>query len=151
MSNASRLAGRKKEKVRAVRTKKLKVDMTKLPEAIVNGELVVKVKGRVVFERHANKRVELHRGIVWSVDSDLVTVWDETREQYYTFSLKQTLPVMKAESADDLVLLQKAPASIIVDEEPSVGSASQDPRTDPDELAPSVESAAAGVSEPDGC
>lgn len=142
MSNASRLAGRKEKKVRQPRTKKVKVDMSKLPDAIVDGKFVVKEKGRVYFERHANKRVEIHIGEAWKVEGDLVTIWDETRGQFYAFSLKQELPLIKAASLEDVVLVKEAPASVSVDGEADQGTLGGDPGGDPEELSVVVPDAA---------
>ena len=77
---------------------KIKVDLSKLPDAVVEGRMTVPVGGRVVFERIAPKgRKSIHEGIVKSVnDAGVVEIWDETAEQFYAFSLKQDIPVVKA-------------------------------------------------------
>ena len=102
MSNASRIAGKREKKPRQPRAKKVKVDMSALADAVVDGQLIVPVKGRVVFVRTINKKTAIHEGTVFSVGDDgLVSIWDETREQFYAFSLKQELPVIKVASPRD--------------------------------------------------
>ena len=86
----------KPTKVRAPRARKLKVDMSALPDAVVDGKLVVEVGGKIYFERTLNKVTKVHEGIIKDVsDKGIVQVWDETIEQFYGFSLNQPLPVIK--------------------------------------------------------
>ena len=86
----------KEEKPR-VRKKKIKVDMGSLPDAIVDGKLVVPVKGRVFFERKMNGVTKIHEGTVSAVyeEKGVVELFDETVEQFYAFSLTQSVPVVK--------------------------------------------------------
>jgi hypothetical protein len=98
MSNASRIAGKIKEKApRTPRAKKVKVDLSALPDAVVDGKLVVPVKGRVVFERTLNKKTAVHEGYVFSFDEKdgSVSIWDETRGQFYGLNINQPMPVIK--------------------------------------------------------
>ena len=86
----------KAEKPREQRAKKIKVDLDSLPDAVVDGKLVAGVGERVLFERALNGVKKTHVGSVKIVeDSGLVHVWDETREQWFVFSLKEQLPVIK--------------------------------------------------------
>jgi len=84
------------KKPRAPRAKKLKVDLTSLPDAIVDGKLTVPVNGKVVFVRSLDQKQVVHKGYVFSVDLEKgdVTLWDETREQFYSFNVKEP-PVIK--------------------------------------------------------
>lgn len=88
-------AAEKKE--RAPRKKKLKIDMTTLPDAIVEGKLVVPLKGKVVFERTLNGATRIHEGTVsgFNEEKGVVELFDDTIEQFYYFSLHQKLPVIK--------------------------------------------------------
>ncbi len=95
---------KEKKKVFTPRKKKVKVDMSILPPAIFEGRFIVKLKGRVVFERTLNGKTELHLGTVTSHDAEAgyVGLWDETREQCYGFDIANPPPI-RAESSDDLV------------------------------------------------
>ena len=72
-------------------------DISALPDAVVDKKLVVPVKGKVVFLRTINgKGPAVHKGIIFSTDDKGgVTVWDETRGQFWGFDLNQPLPVIK--------------------------------------------------------
>lgn len=97
MSNANRIAGGRKKAQREPRARKVKVDIDSLPDAVVDRKLIVPLKGRVVFERTLNKRTMVHEGTIFSVaDDGHVTIWDETRGQFYSFNLNQGLPVIKS-------------------------------------------------------
>jgi len=71
--------------------------MAMLQDAVVDGKLLAVVGDKVYFERIAPKgKMAVHEGIVKSVtDKGLVEIWDETIEQFYCFSLHQTIPVVK--------------------------------------------------------
>ncbi len=90
MSNADRILGKRAEKpMREPRIKKLKVNFDALPDAIVDGKLVVPIKGRIVFMRELDQRkAETHEGFVFSYDEKTghVDVWDETRGQFWGFN-----------------------------------------------------------------
>lgn len=90
---------KKEKKKREPRRKRLKVDLTKLPDAIVDGAFVAAVKERVYFERTFGKDTEIHEGTVWKVDGATVTVWDDTRQQFWYFSLNEPHPVIKRRDA----------------------------------------------------
>lgn len=100
MSNARRIAERDKVKApRQPRVKKVKIDLSTLPDAIVDGKLVVPIKGKVLFERTINKKTAIHEGHIWGFDEAKgdVSIWDETRGQFYGFNLNQAhLVVVKA-------------------------------------------------------
>lgn len=86
------------EPVKRVRKTKIKVDMSKLSDAVVDGKLVVPVGGRVYFERFApGGKTVVHTGVIRDVNErGLVEIWDEIAEQFYGFSLNQKIPVIKA-------------------------------------------------------
>lgn len=151
MSNAKKILDKRAEKPpREARVKKVKVDLNKLPDAIVDGRLVVPVGGNVVFQRTLNQRTAIHEGHVFSVDVDgSVMVWDQTRGQFFGFNINQQLPVMKAASEADVVSSQEGLNVVAVDKECGVGRPLHE-GTDPDKSTLVVEGAAAGVSEPDG-
>lgn len=89
--------GDPKEKIRLPRRKKVKANLNDLDDAIVDGKLIVPIKGRVYFERLNGSQVEIHAGFIDKVEeSGEVYVWDETKEQHFVFSLKVSLlPVIK--------------------------------------------------------
>jgi len=81
----------KEEKPRAVRQKKLKVDLDSMKAAVVDGAFVVPVKGKVYFERTLNGVKRIHEGHVTEVgEGGLVHVFDETVEQFYVFNIGST-------------------------------------------------------------
>lgn len=86
MSNARKKAVSKKQRV--PRVKKVKVDLSTLPDAIVDGRLIVPVKGKLVFERTFNGKTKVHEGYVFSYDEKTgdVSIWDETRGQFFGFN-----------------------------------------------------------------
>lgn len=98
MSNAKRIADKKPEKkAREPRVRRPKYDISNLPDAVVDGKMTVPVKGRLLFERTLDKRTAIHEGYVFSIDADgTVTVWDETRKQFYAFSANHPHPPVKA-------------------------------------------------------
>jgi hypothetical protein len=87
----------KPEKERKKRAKKIKVDMSKLPDAVVDGKLVVPVGGKVFFERRLDGRAAaIHEGFIKHVfDDGSVEIWDETREQLFCFNVRQAIPTVK--------------------------------------------------------
>jgi len=87
----------KVEKEKKARTKKLKIDMSKLPDAVVDGKLLAPVGSKVFFERRLDgKSTAVHEGLIKFVSEDgSVEIWDETREQLFCFNLKQMVPTIK--------------------------------------------------------
>lgn len=87
-------AEQKPEKEKKTRAKKIKINMSQLPDAVVDGKLVVPVGGRVLFERRLDgKSTAIHEGFVKHVSEDgSVEIWDETREQLFCFNLNQPIP-----------------------------------------------------------
>ena len=85
-----------KEK-RIPRKKKIKIDMSTLKDAVVDGKLVAVVKSKVVFERTLNGTTRVHEGTIHSFNEEkgIVELFDDTVEQFYSFSLKQKLPIIK--------------------------------------------------------
>ena len=97
VSNARKLMERVEvKKVRRVRVKKLKVDLSALPDAIIEGKFIVPLNGKVIFERSLDQKRVVHKGYVFNINEERgdVTLWDENREQFYAFSLKEP-PVIK--------------------------------------------------------
>lgn len=105
MSNARKIMEKAEpKKAREPRAKKVKVDISALPDAIVGGKLVVPVKGKVVFIRTiSGKAPAVHEGNVFSYDEKTgdVSIWDETRGQFWGFNarLNADQVVVKALSA----------------------------------------------------
>lgn len=88
-----------KEVVRQ-RKPKVKVDMGSLPDLVVEGKVTAPLGTRLYFERIAPKgKTAIHTGFLRGVNDSngMVEIWDETVEQFYCFSLKQRLPVVKTE------------------------------------------------------
>jgi len=96
MNNAKKILEGKKEKpARQPRTRKVKIDLKCMPDAVVDGKLTVELKEKVFFERKLLNTVETHEGFIFSVDNDAVTIFDETKQQFYCVNLKEKLPVIK--------------------------------------------------------
>jgi hypothetical protein len=90
------LVEEKSEKQKEVRKKKLKINLSDLQDAIVDGHLRAKIGDKVFFERSLNGTKRVHEGFIKSADENgLVHVWDDTREQWFIFSLKEELPLIK--------------------------------------------------------
>jgi hypothetical protein len=86
-----------KEKFRIPHKKRVKVDMATLPDAVVDGKLTVPLEGKVYFERTLSGVTKVHEGRVTHVyENGTVEIFDETVEQFYSFSLHQKLPNIKA-------------------------------------------------------
>lgn len=83
---------KKKDQTKTQRNKKVKVDLDSLPLAVMDGKLIVRLKGRVYFERTLQNKTEIHSGEVFSYDAEAgwVSVWDDTRENFFGFDLKDT-------------------------------------------------------------
>lgn len=89
----------KQEKVQKPRKKRGKVDLSTLPDAIVDGKFIVPEKEKVFFERTLSGKTRVHEGTVTEVTEDgMVFIFDETVEQFYAFSLKQAVPNIKVGS-----------------------------------------------------
>lgn len=93
----------KKEK--QIRQKKIKVDLNSLPDAIVDGKFILAPKDKVLFERTLDKKTSTHVGHVFSVDetTGVVSIWDETKNQFYNFNVNQPTPVIKFFSGAEAV------------------------------------------------
>lgn len=89
----------KPEKVQTFRRRmtRPKVKMEQLRDVVVDGKLMAQVGDKVYFERIAPRgKMTLHEGIIKGVtEKGLVEIWDETVEQFYSFSLHQSIPVIK--------------------------------------------------------
>ena len=95
---------KEKKKTVAPRIKKVKADLDTLPPAIFEGRFIVKVKGRVIFERTLQNKTEIHKGSVVSYDEEAgyVSLYDDTRGQCYGFDLNHP-PRICAASEEDLI------------------------------------------------
>lgn len=92
MSNAAKILKDARVKPpRAPRAKKVKADLGNLPLAVEDGKLRVKLDGKIIFQRTLDGKTKLHEGLVKSAPDDkgIITVWDDTRKQWYAFDLKQ--------------------------------------------------------------
>lgn len=105
MSNAKKILSTIDVKERSyARVKKLNVKLDNYHDAIVDGKLVVKEKGKLYFERNILGKITIHSGYVFSVKGDVVTIFDETREQFHAITLSTNTLKVKAQSEDDLIL-----------------------------------------------
>ncbi len=97
MTNARKILDKKLEKKpRDIRKRRGHYDISSLPDAIVDGKLIVPLKGQLIFERTLDKRVAIHNGYVFSIDEDgVLTIWDETRAQFYAINVNQPHPMVK--------------------------------------------------------
>jgi hypothetical protein len=87
----------KPTKAKAPRAKRLKINLSVLADAVVDGKLIVPIGGKVYFERTLNKVTKTHEGVIKGVtEKGIVEIWDETVNQFFGFSLHQQLPVIKA-------------------------------------------------------
>jgi len=100
MSNAQRISDKSKnKKERKPRLRRIKIDMAKLPEAIIDKKFIVPIGGTVYFERTLDKRTAIHEGKVFSVEeTGTITIYDETRDQFFCFNVNQSVPHIKASS-----------------------------------------------------
>jgi hypothetical protein len=96
LSNASRIAGKTEKKVRQPRVKKVKVNLDSLKSVFEEDKLIAKINDEVVFLRVTSGKSEIHEGTISGIgDAGLITIWDDTRGQYFMFDMKQELPVIK--------------------------------------------------------
>lgn len=112
MSNAARILKDAKPKPpREPRAKKVKADLGSLPPAVVKGVLQVKVGSKIIFQRTLDGKTKLHKGQIKSTDEKgYVTVWDETRCQWWAFELKQADHVRAASTSELISAAVEAPA-----------------------------------------
>jgi hypothetical protein len=90
------LVEEKSEKQKEERKKKIKINLNDLQDAVVDGQLKAKIGDTVFFERSLNGTKRIHMGFIKAADENgLVHVWDDTREQWFIFSLKEELPLIK--------------------------------------------------------
>lgn len=105
MSNAKKILSTIDVKERSyARVKKLNIKLENYHDAIVDGKLVVKEKGKIFFERMILGKTTIHQGHIFSVKDDLITIFDETREQFYAITISTNKLQIKAQSEDDLIL-----------------------------------------------
>lgn len=97
---------KKEKKKPEPRAKKIKADLSALPPAIKDGKVLVKLKGKVLFERTITGKKELHEGELVSYDEKVVTLWDETRGQMFSFGVNDPV-VVHARYLTELVEEQK--------------------------------------------
>lgn len=90
----------KNEKSLSMRKKKVKVDVGTLLPAIVDGKVRLKKGGKVVFERTLENKPVLHEGELISVEKSIVTLWDETRGQSFSFDVNDSVKVYALSETD---------------------------------------------------
>ena len=100
---------KKEKKVREPRAKKVKADMTTLPLAISEGKLLVKVKGKVFFERNLEGKPSLHEGEVSEFDGKIVTLWDKTRGQMFSFGVNDSVHIRAASESELAQKVEETP------------------------------------------
>ena len=67
---------------------KRNTDLSKLPDAIIDGKLVVPIGSEVIIPRMRSGREVLSAGYIKDVQEDgTVHVWDETNAQWFLFKL----------------------------------------------------------------
>jgi hypothetical protein len=78
--------------------KKLKknFNFAQLPDAIVDGKFICETGSKVIVERSKNGKNFLSICTIYEIsDKGYVSTFDETIEQYFTFSLEQPPKVLK--------------------------------------------------------
>lgn len=94
MSNIKKILDNKKEKkIRTPRTKKIKFDISKAPDAIVEGRLIVPFGTKVIIPRIKSGKESLSECVLMKIDDDVVHAWDETLNQWYLFKVTDNLIV----------------------------------------------------------
>jgi len=93
----SGLESSKEEKQRKPRQKRLKIDLSKLEDAVIDRKLMSSLGEKVYFERTLDGRsTTIHEGFIKHTSEDgSVEIWDETREQLFCFNLNQEIPKIK--------------------------------------------------------
>lgn len=110
MSNAKKIIDDRKleRKPREQRSRNVKVNLDLMFDGIVDGKLVVPVKGRVFFERNTNGKIKLHEGFVFEVDGNSVTIFDETREQMYLINTTKWVGAFKTPTKPEVASVPAA-------------------------------------------
>jgi hypothetical protein len=94
MSNIKKILDNKKEKKpRAPRVKKIKFDIDKAPDAIVEGKLIVPFGTKVIIPRIKSGKESLSECVLMKIDDDVVHAWDETLNQWYLFKVTDNIVV----------------------------------------------------------
>ena len=85
----------KKPKIVVPRPKKVKLDISGLPDAIVDGKFVVPVGGYVIIPKEFDGKQVLCKCVVKDVkgDDDVVYVWDETTVRWSSFKTTDNIVV----------------------------------------------------------
>lgn len=86
------------------RKKKTKVNLDDYHDAIVDGKFIAKEKAKLYFERTILGKTAIHEGYVFSTKENLVTIFDETKEQFYGIDITKFSNKIKVASKDDIVL-----------------------------------------------
>lgn len=83
---------KKNPKISVPRPKKLKLDISKLPDAIVDGQFTVPVGGYIILPKEFDGKEILCKCLVKSVNSDgIVYVWDETTVRWSSFKVTDSI------------------------------------------------------------
>jgi hypothetical protein len=107
MSNAKKIMSNVAIKERFnFRKKKVNINLDDYEDAIVDGKFLVKEKGNLYFERNILGKTEIHEGYVFTIKGDLITIFDETKEQFYAISVIANKNKVKAKSKEDFVLVE---------------------------------------------
>ena len=94
MSNIKKILDNKKEKKpRTPRVKKIKFDISKAPDAIVEGKLIVPFGTKVIIPRTKAGKESLSECVIMKMDDNVVHAWDETLNQWYLFKVTENLVV----------------------------------------------------------
>lgn len=85
---------KKKNQIKIPKPKKVKVDLSKLPDAIVDGVFTVPVGGSVIIPKEFDDKRILCKCTVKNVNADgTVYTWDETTVRWVTFKVTDPIVV----------------------------------------------------------
>jgi len=85
---------KKKDKLKIPRPKKVKLDISKLPDAIVDGIFTVPVGQTVIIPKEIDGKRILCKCTVKNVNADgTVYTWDETTVRWVTFKVTDPIVV----------------------------------------------------------
>lgn len=83
-----------KKKISIPKPKKVKVDISRLPDAIVDGVFTVHVGDKVIIPKEVDGKRILCRCVVKNVNADgTVYTWDETTVRWVTFKVTDPIVV----------------------------------------------------------
>lgn len=82
----------KKPKISVPRPKKVKLDISQLPDAIVDGQFTVPIGGYIILPKEFDGKEILCKCLVKNVNSDgIVYVWDETTVRWSSFKVTDSI------------------------------------------------------------